>query len=76
MTHIVGGVLLWVVCVFRRVDVVCWCLLCIFVILSAVFCVIGSLLMFVSDASGESSPKMLTITPLSGTRTLMAIDNN
>ena len=26
--RVVGGVHLWVVCVFRRVDVVCLCLLC------------------------------------------------
>ena len=39
---------------FRRVDVVCLCLLYTPVaILSAVFCVICSLLMFVSDASGD-----------------------
>ena len=43
-----------VVCVFRRVDVVCWCVLFSPVaILSAVFCVICSMLMFVSDASDE-----------------------
>ena len=48
--RVVGGVPLWVVCVFR----------CMFVsvvhpvaILSAVFCVICSWLMFVSDASGD-----------------------
>ena len=38
------------VCVFRRVDVVCF--VCC-TILSAVFCVICSLSMFVSDASGD-----------------------
>ena len=40
-------------CVFRRVYVVCLCLLCThaIAILSAVFCVICCLLMFVSDAS-------------------------
>ena len=26
--HVIGGVPLWVECVFRRVDVVCLCLLC------------------------------------------------
>ena len=52
--HVVGGVPLWVDCVFRRVDVVCLCLLYTPVaILGAVFCVICSLLMFVSDASGD-----------------------
>ena len=45
-------VILWVVCVFRRVDVVCWCLVHPVTILSAVFCVICSLLMPVSDNSG------------------------
>ena len=51
--HVVGGVLLWIVCVSS-------CRCCVFVsvvhpvaILSAVICVICSLLMFVSDASGE-----------------------
>ena len=50
-----GGVLLWVICVFRRVDVVCWCVFVVHpvAILSAVFCVIYSVLMFVSDASGD-----------------------
>ena len=48
--RVVCGVPLWVVCVFRRVDVVC---LCLFYIQSAAFCVICSLLMFVSDASGD-----------------------
>ena len=38
--------------VFRRVDVVCLCLFPV-PITSAVFCVICSLLMFVSDASGD-----------------------
>ena len=28
MMHVVGSVPLWVVCVFRRVDVVCLYLLC------------------------------------------------
>ena len=28
VTHVVGGVPLWAVCVFRRVNVVCLCLLC------------------------------------------------
>ena len=45
---------LWVVCVFRCVDVVC---LFLFVhpvaILGAVFCVTCSLFMFVSDDSGD-----------------------
>ena len=27
--RVVGGLPLWVVCVFRRVDVVCLCLLCL-----------------------------------------------
>ena len=50
--RVVGGVHLWVECVFRRVDVVV-CVCCTPVaILSAVFCVICSLLRFVSDASG------------------------
>ena len=51
--RIVGSVPLWVVCVSP-------CRCCVFVsvvhpvaILSAVFCVICSLLMFVSDASGD-----------------------
>ena len=51
--RVVGGVPLWVVCVSS-------CKCCVFVsvvypvaILSAVFCVICSLLMFVSDASGN-----------------------
>ena len=40
---------------FRRVDGVCLCLLYLHpvAILSVVFCVICSLLMFVSDASGD-----------------------
>ena len=51
--RIVRGVL-WVIYVFRRVDVVCLCLSYTPVaILNAVFCVICSLLMFVSDASGD-----------------------
>ena len=50
---------LWVECVFRRVDVVCLCLLYTPVaILSAVFCVICSLLMFVSDARGDHMVEM------------------
>ena len=40
--RVVGGFPLWVVCVFRRIN-----------ILGAVFCVSCSLLMFVSDASGD-----------------------
>ena len=56
--RVVGGVPLWVECVFRRVDVVCLCLLYTPVaILSAVFCVICSLLIFVSDASGDHMVK-------------------
>ena len=38
---------------FRRVDVVCVSVVHPVAILSAVFCVICSLLMFVSDASGD-----------------------
>ena len=42
-------------CVFRRVDVVCLCLLCTQLLFcGAVFCNICSLLMFVSDAIGGS----------------------
>ena len=26
--RVVEVVLFWVICVFRRVDVVCWCILC------------------------------------------------
>ena len=44
---------LWVQCVFRRVDVVCVSVVPPVAILSVVFCVICSLLMFVSDASGD-----------------------
>ena len=49
---VVGGVPLWVECVFRR------CCVCVSVvhpvaILSAVFCVICSFLKFVSDANGD-----------------------
>ena len=44
-----GGVILWVICAFHRVYVVLPV-----VILSAVFCVICSLLTFVSDASGDN----------------------
>ena len=47
--RVVGGVPLWVVCVFRCVDVMC--VVHPVAILSAVFCVICSLLM--SDASGD-----------------------
>ena len=39
--RVVGGVLLWILCVFRRAF------------LSAVFCVICSLLKFVSNTSGD-----------------------
>ena len=49
--RVVGGVPLWVVCVFRCVDVMS--VVHPVAILSAVFCVICSLLMFVSDASGD-----------------------
>ena len=52
---VVGGVPLWVVCVC-----VLWCRCCVFVsvmhllaILSALFCVICSVLMFVADTSGD-----------------------
>ena len=47
---VVGGVPLWVECVFRRVFV---SVVHPVAILSAVFCVICSLLMFMSDASGD-----------------------
>ena len=51
---VVGGVPLWVECVFRRVDVVCFVSVVHPVtILSAVFCDICSLVMFMSDASGD-----------------------
>ena len=49
--RVVTGVPLCVVCVFHRVDVVS--VVHPFAILSAVFCVICSLLMFVSNASGH-----------------------
>ena len=48
--RVVGGVPLWVVCVFRRVLV---SVVHPVAILSAVFCVICSLFMFVSDAIGD-----------------------
>ena len=51
--RVVRGVPLWVVCVFRRVDVVCMSVVHPVAILSAVFCVICSLLMFLSDAIGD-----------------------
>ena len=52
--RVVGGVPLCVECVFRCVNVVCLCLLYTPVaILSVVFCVICSLLMYVSDARGD-----------------------
>ena len=51
--HVVGGVPLWVECVFCHVYVVCVPVVHPVAILSAVFCVICSLLMFVSDASGD-----------------------
>ena len=50
--RVVGGVSLWVVCMFRRVDV-CWSIVQLVDILSVVFCVICNLLMFVPDASGD-----------------------
>ena len=50
--RVVGGVPLWVGCVFRRVDVICACCAPV-AFLSAVFCVTCSLLMFVSDASSD-----------------------
>ena len=49
--RVVGSVPLWVECVFRLVYVVS--VVHPIAILSAVFCVICSLLMFVSDASGD-----------------------
>ena len=49
--HIGGGVPVWVVCVFRRVDVVS--VVYPVAILSAVFCVICSLLMFVTNSRGD-----------------------
>ena len=49
--RVVGGVPLWVVCVFGRVGVVSF--VHPVAIPSAMFCVIYSLLMFVSDASGD-----------------------
>ena len=51
--RVVVGVRLWVVCVFRRVDVVFVSVVHPVTILSAVFCVICSLLMCVSDAIGD-----------------------
>ena len=50
--RVVGGIPLWVECVFRRVDVFVSVVHPV-AILSAVFCVICSVLMFVSDASGD-----------------------
>ena len=51
--HVVGGGgILLVVCVFRRVECRC-CVLGSVAILSAVFCVICSLFMFVSDVCGD-----------------------
>ena len=50
MMCVVGGVALWVVCVFVSVVHPV-------VIMSAVFCVICSLLMFVSDAIGNHMVK-------------------
>ena len=51
--HVIGGVPLWVVCAFRRVYVVY-----LVAILSVVFCVICSLLMFVSDVIGDHMVEM------------------
>ena len=53
--RVVGGVPLWVECVFHRVDGVCVSVVHPVAILSAVFCVICScsLLMFVSDARDD-----------------------
>ena len=58
---VVGGVPLWV-----------WCRCCVFVsvvhpvaIMSALFCVIYSLLMFVSDASGDTYSSMGPVSVLS-----------
>ena len=50
MKCVVGGVSLWVVCVFRHVFVY---VMHPVAILNAVFCVICSLLMFVSHASSD-----------------------
>ena len=50
-----GGAPLWVACVFRRVDVVCVSAVHPVAILSAMFCVICSLLTYVSDASGDQT---------------------
>ena len=50
--RVVEGMPLWVVCVFPRVDVFV-SLVHPVAIMSAVFCVICSLLMFLSDASGD-----------------------
>ena len=52
MMHVIGGGPIWVVCVFRCIDVVCCRLLCT-QFLNAVFCVICSVLMIVSHASGD-----------------------
>ena len=51
--RVVGGVPLWVECVFRRVDVVCVSIVHPVAILRVMICVICSLLKFVSDASGD-----------------------
>ena len=57
MMRVVGGLILWVICVFR-----CCCVLVSVVhqvaILSAVFCVICSLLISVSGASGDHMVEM------------------
>ena len=51
---VVGGVLLWVVCVFRRVVVVCWVSVVHPVaIMNVVYCVICSLLMFEPHTRGN-----------------------
>ena len=61
---VVGGI--WVECVFRRVDVVS--VVHTVAILSAVFCVICSLLKFVSDSSGDH---MVASAPISGGRVVL-----
>ena len=68
MMRVVGGVPLWVVCVFRSS-----CKCCVFVsvvhpvaILSAVFCVICNLLMFVSDVIDDHMVGTKRIQPTRG----------
>ena len=59
---VIGGVSLLVLCVFLHVDVECWCWdVHTVAILSAVLCVICSLLMFVSDVSGDHIVKAYSI---------------